>query len=453
MNRNKISANNGKYRHQNFETILDSIADGVFTIDLDFNITYFNSAAQKITGVSGDQALGKKCFDVFRANICQTTCALGETIKTGKQSINLPINILNSDGDRIPASVSTSVLKDSQGNIIGGVEIFRDLSAMEALRKEISNRCRFEDIISKNHEIRGIFDILPDIATSGSTVLIEGPSGSGKELFARAIHNVSGKKGEFVAVSCAALPDTLLESELFGYKKGAFSEAKKDKPGRFARAKNGTIFLDEIGDISAALQVKLLRVLQEKEYEPLGATVTSKTNARVIAATNRTLSELVGRGTFREDLFYRLNVVKIKLPPLVRRREDIPLLIDYFIQKFNVLKGKEITGISENALNLLMRYNFPGNIRELENIIEFAFVLCRGDTIRTPHLSREIQELSQNGRDQDPENSTSLLDHAEKNAILAALQRHNANRGRTAEFLGINKSTLWRKMKKYGITF
>jgi PAS domain S-box-containing protein len=447
----KISANNSKYRHQNFETILDSIADGVFTIDLEFNITYFNSAAQKITGVSGDQALGKKCFDVYRANICQTTCALGETMKTGKQSINLPINILNSEGDRIPASVSTSVLKDSKGKIIGGVEIFRDLSAMEALRKEISNRYRFEDIISKNHEIQGIFDILPDIATSGSTVLIEGPSGSGKELFARAIHNVSGKKGEFVAVSCAALPDTLLESELFGYKKGAFSEAKKDKPGRFARAKDGTIFLDEIGDISAALQVKLLRVLQEKEYEPLGATVTSKTNARVIAATNRTLSELVARGSFREDLFYRLNVVKIELPPLTRRREDIPLLINYFVQKFNVLKGKEITGISENALNLLMRYNFPGNIRELENIIEFAFVLCHDDTIRTKHLSREIQELSQNSRDKEPDTPASLLDNAEKNAILDALQRHNANRGETADFLGINKSTLWRKMKKYGI--
>jgi transcriptional regulator with PAS, ATPase and Fis domain len=372
-------------------------------------------------------------------------------MKTGKQSINLPINILNSEGDRIPASVSTSVLKDSKGKIIGGVEIFRDLSAMEALRKEISNRYRFEDIISKNHEIQGIFDILPDIATSGSTVLIEGPSGSGKELFARAIHNVSGKKGEFVAVSCAALPDTLLESELFGYKKGAFSEAKKDKPGRFARAKDGTIFLDEIGDISAALQVKLLRVLQEKEYEPLGATVTSKTNARVIAATNRTLSELVARGSFREDLFYRLNVVKIELPPLTRRREDIPLLINYFVQKFNVLKGKEITGISENALNLLMRYNFPGNIRELENIIEFAFVLCHDDTIRTKHLSREIQELSQNSRDKEPDTPASLLDNAEKNAILDALQRHNANRGETADFLGINKSTLWRKMKKYGI--
>jgi len=447
----KKSANNDKYRNNNFETILDSIADGVFTIDLDFNITYFNSAAQKITGVSSDQALGQKCFDVFRANICQTTCALGETIKTGQQSINLPIDILNSEGYRVAASVSTSVLKDKEGRIIGGVEIFRDLSAMETLRKEISNQYRFEDIISKNHEIQGIFDILPDIATSGSTVLIEGPSGAGKELFARAIHNVSGNKGEFVAVSCAALPDTLLESELFGYKKGAFSEAKKEKPGRFARAKDGTIFLDEIGDISSALQVKLLRVLQEREYEPLGATVTAKTNARVIAATNRTLSELVARGSFREDLFYRLNVVKIELPPLNRRREDIPLLVKNFIQKFNALKDRDITGISENALGVLMQHDFPGNIRELENIIEYAFVLCRGNLIKTKHLSREILNGMKNRPDAAIHPAPSHLDAAEKKAIVEALHRHHSHRGKTAAFLGINKSTLWRKMKKYGI--
>jgi PAS domain S-box-containing protein len=440
-----------KHRNNNFETILDSIADGVFTIDLDFNITYFNSAAQQITGVPGDQALGQKCFDVFRANICQTNCALGQTMETGKQRINLPIDILNCEGYTVPASVSTSVLKDSEGNIIGGVEIFRDLSAMETLRKEISNQYRFKDIISKNHEILGIFDILPDIATSGSTVLLEGPSGAGKELFARAIHNVSAKKGEFVAVSCAALPDTLLESELFGYKKGAFSEAKKDKPGRFARAKNGTLFLDEIGDISSALQVKLLRVLQEREYEPLGATVTAKTNARIIAATNRTLSDLVARGSFREDLFYRLNVVKIELPPLSRRREDIPLLVNNFIQKFNALKAKEIKSISENALGTLMRYNFPGNIRQLENVIEYAFVLCRGDMIRTRHLSREILNDVNNRSDKDVQSPPSHLDTAEKKVIIDALHRHNANRGKTAAFLGIDKSTLWRKMKKYNI--
>lgn len=451
MSTSKKSAHKVKHRNNNFETILDSIADGVFTIDLDFNITYFNSAAQQITGVSVDQALGQKCYDVFRANICQTVCALGETMKTGKQSINLPIDILNSQGYTVPASVSTSVLKDQNGKIVGGVEIFRDLSAVELLRKEISNQYRFEDIISKNHEIQEIFDILPDIAKSDSTVLIEGPSGAGKELFARAIHNVSGKKGQFVAVSCAALPDTLLESELFGYKKGAFSEAKTDKPGRFARAGDGTLFLDEIGDISAALQVKLLRVLQEREYEPLGATVTAKTNARIVAATNRNLSQLVGRGTFREDLFYRLNVVKLELPPLNRRREDIPLLVNHFIQKFNAIKAKDIKGISENALKILMQYNFPGNIRELENVVEYAFVLCRGDMIKTRHLSREILNGREIHSDRAVESPPSHLHTAEKRAIVEALQRHHHHRGRTAAYLGINKSTLWRKMKKYGM--
>jgi len=445
-------SNNGKHQNDSFETILDSIADGVFTIDLDFNITYFNSAAEKITGVAREQAMGQKCFDVFRANICQTACVLGETMNTGRQRINLPINILDSDGYRVPASVSTSVIRDKSGNIIGGVEIFRDLSVMETLRKEIHHRYRFDDIISKNHEIQTIFDILPDVATSGSTVLLEGPSGTGKELFARAIHNVSGQKGEFVAINCAALPDTLLESELFGYKKGAFSEAKADKPGRFARAREGTIFLDEIGDISSALQVKLLRVLQEKEYEPLGGTGAETVTARIIAATNRTLSELVSRGSFREDLFYRLNVVKIVLPPLSERREDIPLLVERFIQKFNALKGREIRGISDNALSVLMQYDFPGNIRELENIIEFAFVLCHDDAIRIKHLKKEIQEKSLKNHGPEKTAVPSMLETAERDALIDALTRFGGNRGQTAAFLNINKSTLWRKMKKYGIS-
>ncbi|MCG6908682.1 MAG: sigma 54-interacting transcriptional regulator [Deltaproteobacteria bacterium] len=439
-----------------YETILDSIADGVFTIDLDFNITYFNRAAEIITGVSKKQALGKKCFDVFRANICQTSCALGQTMASGKQGINISVNILNSEGERIDASVSTSVLVDDREHTIGGVEIFRDLTTVETLRKKIDNQYRFEDIVSKNYEMQQIFDILPDIAVSGSTILIEGPSGSGKELFARAIHNVSGQAGEFVAVNCAALPDTLLESELFGYRKGAFSEAKKDKPGRFARAAGGTLFLDEIGDISTALQVKLLRVLQEKEYEPLGATATQKTDARIIASTNRTLSTLMARGTFREDLFYRLNVIRLELPPLADRREDIPLLVRNFIRKFNALKAKNIRGISNEALKILMRYPFPGNIRELENIIEYAFVLCRGDTIEADHLAPDIRQIewqktvAARGESETPP-AALRLHQAEKEAIVAALKRHQGHRGKTAAFLDIDKSTLWRKMKKYGI--
>ncbi len=440
-------------RNKQLDIILDSIADGVFTIDLDNTITYFNHAAERITGISRDQAVGQKCFDVLRASICQTACALRKTIESGKELINLHINILNSEGRTVPISISTSILRDENGEIVGGVETFRDLSTIEMLRKEIRSQYTFQDIISKNHEIHSILDIIPDIAQSGSTVLIEGPSGSGKELFARAIHNLSGRKGKLVAVSCAALPDTLLESELFGYLKGAFTEAKKDKPGRFKLAEGGTIFLDEIGDISTALQVKLLRVLQEKEYEPLGATATVKADIRIIVATNRNLSELVARGAFREDLFYRLNVVRLFLPPLSRRREDIPLLIEHFIQKFNAIKGKDIDNISEETLEILMRYDFPGNVRELENIIEYAFVLCRGRVIEVEHLPNEFLGFISRSDNQETRPDSFPLDHAEAQTIKEALDKHSGNRRKTAAYPRINKTTLWRKIKKFGIAY
>jgi len=375
------------------DVILDSIADGVFTIDNEKNVTSFNKAAEKITGISKEHAIGQKCFDVLHANICQTACVLEKTLKTGKEIIDLPIIVINSEGETIPVSISTAVLKDKKGEIIGGVETFRDLSSIEELKKEISKRYTFEDIISKNHKIQKIFDVLPDIAESDSTVLIQGASGSGKELFARAIHNLSHRKEKpYIIVNCGALPDTLLESELFGYVKGAFTDAKEDKPGRFALAEKGTLFLDEIAELSTALQVKLLRVLQQKEYEPLGATFPIKANVRIIAATNQELSQLLARGTFREDLYYRLNVVKIELPPLSERREDIPLLVDHFINQFNLKKGKKIIGMPHHVLNVLMKYEFPGNVRELENIIEHAFVLCHSSQIEIEHLPKEFIE-------------------------------------------------------------
>jgi PAS domain S-box-containing protein len=435
-----------------FNVILNSIADGVFTTDHEGKITFINKAAEEITGFSSKEALGHFCFDIFRADICQSRCALKETLKTKKEIIDLPATILKKGGQKVPISISTAVLKDERGQIIGGVETFRDLSVIEELKKELFQKYTLGDIISKNYLIHDIFNILPNIAESDSTVLIQGASGTGKELFAKAIHNLSRRKEKpFIKVNCGALPDTLLESELFGYIKGAFTDAKKDKPGRFALANGGTIFLDEVGDMSPSLQVKLLRVLQEKEFEPLGATSPRKTDVRIIAATNKDLSKLISEGKFRDDLFYRLNVVKIELPSLSQRREDIPLLIDAFIQKFNAKMGKQIVGVSDQALRLLLKHDYPGNIRELENIIEHTFVLCRGERIDFDCLPKEITEGQKRGYQSMPLQEETPFEKAETEIIEKILKKYDGNRIKTAQELGIDRTTLWRKMKKYGL--
>jgi len=424
--------------------ILDSIADGVFTVGMDFRITSINRAAAEILGINEDEAIGKLCFEIFHASICEHSCALKETMSTGRNIINKTVYVVNANGEKVPITVSTALLRNEEGEIIGGVETFRDISTLEALRKEIESGYTLEDIISRSRHFKELFNIMPDIAISDSTVLIEGPSGTGKELVARGIHNLSGRKGKpLVAINCAAVPDNLLESELFGYRAGAFTDARKDKPGKIAIAEKGTLFLDEIGEISPAIQAKLLRFIQEREYEPLGGTQLLKADVRIIAATNKNLLNEVKNGKFREDLYYRINVINIKLPPLTARQEDIPLLIKHFIKKFNSLKGKNIEGVTDEVMNLLMDYGFPGNVRELENIIEHAFVLCRDAYIGINHLPHHLR-ISERVFD---ENIT--LDEVEKIYIQRALDKFNGNRSKAAEALGIDPSTLWRKMKKF----
>ena len=429
--------------------ILDSVADGVFTVDGEFRITSFNQAATKITGVPRQEAIGRPCCEVFRASICEVQCALKETMRTGRSVVNRPVYILRPEGERVPISISTAILKDRRGQILGGVETFRDLGLVEQLRAEIARQYTLGDLLSKNGEMQRIFAMLPAVAESDSTVLVEGESGTGKELVARAIHSLSSRREKpLVTVNCGALPDTLLESELFGYKAGAFTDARKDKPGRFALAQGGTIFLDEIGDVSPALQVRLLRVLEQKTYEPLGGTESVKANVRVVTASNKRLAELVKVGTFRQDLYYRINVVRIGLPPLRERREDIPLLIDHFIARFNRLREREIAGVTPDTLGILLGHDYPGNVRELENIIEHAFILCSGGLIQPDHLPEPF-------RPKLPEPVTvgvKSLKDLEARFIYEVLQRHNWNRLAAAKELGIHKTTLWRKVRQLGLT-
>jgi len=435
-----------------FRVILSSVADGVFTVDSDRVITSFNPAAEKITGIPSSKAIGRHCQDVFRSDICEN-CLLQETLETGSEAIDRPVNIINSQGEKIPISISTAVLKDDNGNILGAVETFRDLSAIEHLRKELSRNYSLEDIISKSPEMHKLFAILPDIAESESTVLIQGPSGSGKELFARAIHNLSPRKNaNNVVINCGTLPAQLFESELFGYVKGAFTDAKQDKQGKLAAAEGGTVFFDEIGELPLSTQVKLLRLLQEREYEPLGSTMSVRVNIRVVAATNKDLKNLVAQAKFRDDLYFRLAVVKFDLPPLGRRKEDIPYLVDHFIRRFNARTGKKIISVSPEVMNALMRYDFPGNIRELENIIEHGFVLCRGSIIQKEHLPPELLQADIEKRISLPIESTPITRSIdEQTRILAALKNNNNAFNRAAAELGIHRTTLWRKIRRYGI--
>ncbi len=432
--------------------ILESISDGVFTVDhKTWRITSFNRAAEEITGIAKEDALGKLCSEVFRSSLCEDNCPLRATLKNSTPIINKSCYIVNNDGRRVPISISTAVLTTENGDIIGGVETFRDLTELVSLRKELKERYSVGCLVSHSPTMRKVFDLVSAVAPSSSTILIQGDTGTGKELLAKTIHNLSDRsKKPFVAVNCGALPDTLLESELFGYKKGAFTGAAKDKKGRFAVAEKGTLFLDEIGEITPALQIRLLRVLQERTYEPLGSTKSEIFEGRIIAATNKNLSELVKQGIFREDLYYRINIVKIELPTLKERKEDIPLLINHFVDSFNNIQNKQIDGFSVEAISAMIAYSWPGNIRELENVVERAFILCRENLIDVKFLPDDVlgsaQEIKAGTYDMSTVRRTT-----EKQAILTALKNNNFNRVAAARELNIHKTTLYRKIKIFGI--
>ncbi len=423
---------------ERFEAVLRSISDGVFTVDTRGRITCFNQAAEAITGYTREEAMGQPCHAIFRSNICEEACALRYTMETGEPIVDLAVSVLSRDGTEIPLSISTALFRDKEGTIMGGVETFRDLRQVETLRKEVLDSYSIGDIVTRSPKLRAVLELLPTIADSESTVLVTGESGTGKELVARSIHALSPRsQGPLVAVNSAGIPDTLLEAELFGYEPGAFTGAKKSKPGRFALARGGTLFLDEIGDMALPLQAKLLRVLQEGTYEPLGGVRTLNADVRVVAATNKDLQEMIRTGAFRDDLYYRLNVFQVEIPSLRERKEDIPLLVEHFIQRLEAVRGKGIQGVTPRALRALMEFDYPGNVRQLENAVEHAYVLSSGSLVRRQALPEPLR-----GSVETDAMEGETLEDMEKRFIQEILRRNDFNRTATARDLGIHKATL-----------
>jgi PAS domain S-box-containing protein len=427
--------------------IFDSISDGVFTVDRDCIITSFNRAAEGITGFSADAAIGKRCFEIFRTEVCHKRCALRDTLRSHDPVENARVSIITREGRETPISVSTTLLHDDDGGIIGAVEFFRDLTETEHLRERLDQANVLQNIVTGSPSMTRLIQMLPNIAESECNVLIHGPSGSGKELVAQAVHSLSPRRyGPYIKLNCAALPATLLESELFGYAKGAFTDAKRDKPGQFSLASGGSLLLDEITEMDVSLQVKLLRVLNNGEYRPLGSSRTVHADARIIASSNADVTSAIRDGRFREDLYFRINVVTLELPPLCERTEDIPLLVEHFIRKIGHRIRKPIHRLSPQALALLRRYPFPGNVRELENAIEHAFVMCQGEEIRVEHLPDHIVGGSAGAQVGPPDAHPS-----EAQRIVEALRRCLGNRTQAAKELKMHRTTLWRKSKMYGI--
>jgi PAS domain S-box-containing protein len=446
-----------RVRHEDrrLKTILDTLETGVLTVDRGGHISFFNATAETLTGYARSEILGKHFSMLFAHKVNPDVYLLQKTIADAKPRVSREGILKTSKGERIPVRARYMALKNEQGRVIGGLVTFSDLSLMYQLEGVIRDKYTFFDMVGQSPAITRLFEIIPVVAASDATILIEGPTGTGKDLLAKVIHNASPRaKKPLIKVNCAALPDTLLESEMFGYSKGAFTGADKDKPGRFQDADNGTLFLDEIGDMPLALQAKLLRVIEDKEFYPLGGRKVVRVNTRIIAATNRDLMSAVAQKAFRQDLFYRLNVVRLELPALTQRKVDLHLLVAHILRRLCATRETSVEKISEPAMKLILEHDYPGNVRELENILEHALILCPGAIIEKEHLpdflERAVRQKQGLEADSDSSAAPTALD-LERQALTRALEKHRGNQSAAAKELGIHRTTLWRKAKKLGI--
>jgi PAS domain S-box-containing protein len=431
--------------------ILDSFPEGVFLVNTRWQIGYFNRTAEEITGFSQDEVLGKFCWDIFQSDLCQKNCPMRISMSTGEVILDREVEIITKDGSKKLILINTSQVKKAGNKVIGGIETFHELVCPEADTERLES-CVFANIVGVSPRMQEIIHNLPVIAASDSNVLIQGESGTGKELVARALHLHSPrKKGPFVAVNCSAIPETLLESELFGHERGAFTGAVATKLGRFELAKGGTLFLDEIGDLKPALQVKLLRVLEEKVFMRVGGTRKIPLEARIIAATNVDLKEALRQGKFRDDLYYRLFTVPIHLPPLRQKREDIPILVKHFLEKLNRrFINRRIKDVDPKVMKIFCRHPWPGNVRELEHVLEYCFVFAKGPVITERYLPRMDSAWSQKFLEWT-DDTISPLEAVEKETIIQVLEQAGGRKEEAARLLRISRSKLWRKMKLYGI--
>ncbi|MBE9504261.1 MAG: sigma 54-interacting transcriptional regulator [Proteobacteria bacterium] len=435
-----------RYR-SNLEAIFRSVEDGIVSVDNEMNIVEVNHAIKNICKYSREETAGKNFHSIHLP--CNKKCqsVLMQTIETQKAVEMYRLECQNSEKADQVVTLRTSPLIDEMGNFSGAILIVRDETHVVQLEKDLEERQQFHRIIGKSEKMLKLYSLIEDLTEVDTTVLIMGESGTGKELVAEALHHGGGRsKKPFIKVNCSALPENLLESELFGHVKGAFTGAVKDKAGRFEKANGGSIFLDEIGDISPRMQLRLLRVLQEREFERVGDSTPVKVDVRIIAATNQDLRARVREGVFREDLYYRLKVVQLNIPPLRERREDIPLLLDHFIKKFNHKFGKHVTGLSDDAMKPFFNYPWPGNIREMEHSMEHAFILCHGNMITVEEVTPEIIDFAKSSAP-----SEEMGEGDEHQRIIEALKKSAWNKAKAARILGIGRATMYRKMEKYNI--